>query len=223
MPLYGKKMVAAVCLVAGLGIVFEGYDQGVMSGVNISPSYINEMKLGNGSTGTVTRPQKEGGIVAIYYLGTLIGALTIGALSDRIGRNYAVIFAGFWGLLGQSLQVAAQNTPWMLCARVIAGIGTGGISAVIPVWSSELVAHDARGMVIAFEMVVNFAGISAAYWLEYLLAFVNGGRTQVRWRCEWDILFSRCVLWVKRRMLTFTRSPARFSDDVSCGVKGDED
>lgn len=30
----------SVCIVAGLGIVFEGYDQGVMSGVNISPSYI---------------------------------------------------------------------------------------------------------------------------------------------------------------------------------------
>jgi len=72
----------------------------------------------------------------------------------------------------------------MLCARVIAGFGTGGISAVIPVWSSELVAHDARGMVIAFEMLVNFAGISAAYWLEYLLSFVNAGRTQVRWRCK---------------------------------------
>ena len=137
------------------------------------------MHLGDGASGTITQPEKEGGIVAIYYLGTLFGALgyvapTIhltcfsdilfsgGALSDKIGRNKAIIFAGFWGLLGQSLQAAAQNTNWMLCARVIAGIGTGGISAVIPVWSSELVAHDARGMVIAFEMVVNFAGISAS-------------------------------------------------------------
>lgn len=50
----------------------------------------------------------------------------------------------------------------MLCARILAGVGTGGISAVIPVWSSELVAHDSRGAVIAFEMVVNYAGISSA-------------------------------------------------------------
>lgn len=84
--------------------------------------------------------------------------------------------------MGSALQVAAQNAPWMLCARVIAGVGTGIISAVIPVWSSELVAHDARGMVIAFEMVVNYAGISSAYWLEYVLAFINGGNTTFRWR-----------------------------------------
>lgn len=35
---------------------------------------------------------------------------------------------------------------------------------------------------MAFEMTVNFAGISASYWLEYLLAFINNGHTQVRWR-----------------------------------------
>ena len=182
MPLYGKHAVSAVCLVAGLGIVFEGYDQGVMSGVNISPSYIDLMSLGDGTTGTTTKTEKEGGIVAIYYLGTLIGALAGGALSDRIGRNYAVICAGFFGLLGQSLQSAAQNAAWMMCARVIAGVGTGGISAVIPVWGSELVGHKSRGMVMAFEMTVNFAGISASYWLEYLLSFRNNGQTQVRWR-----------------------------------------
>lgn len=80
------------------------------------------------------------------------------------------------------MQAAAQNAPWMLCSRILGGIGTGVISAVIPVWGSELVNHDARGMVMAFEMTVNFAGISASYWLEYLLAFVNDGHTQVRWR-----------------------------------------
>lgn len=50
----------------------------------------------------------------------------------------------------------------MLCARIIAGVGTGIISAVVPVWSSELVSHDMRGAVMAFEMVVNYAGISTA-------------------------------------------------------------
>lgn len=57
---------------------------------------------------------------------------------------------------------SAQNSDWMLCARILAGVGTGIVSAVIPVWGSELVAHDARGGVMAFEMVVNFVGISTS-------------------------------------------------------------
>lgn len=138
------------------------------------------MQIGDGETGTITNASKQGGLVAIYYLGTLLGALmyvwvlldfggllTLGSnrggyISDKIGRNKTIIFAGFWGLLGSSLQVAAQNSNWMLCARILAGVGTGGISAVIPVWSSEIVAHDNRGQVIAFEMVVNYIGISSA-------------------------------------------------------------
>lgn len=58
------------------------------------------------------------------------------------------------------MQAAAQNAPWMLCSRILGGIGTGVISAVIPVWGSELVSHDARGMVMAFEMTVKQVSLS---------------------------------------------------------------
>ncbi|KAN0116906.1 general substrate transporter [Hyaloscypha variabilis] len=208
MPLYGQNMVYAISLVAGLGIVFEGYDQGVMSGVNISPSYIDLMQIGDGATGTITNPNKQGGLVAIYYLGTLLGALMGGWVSDKIGRNKTIIFASFWGLLGSSLQVAAQNSNWMLCARILAGVGTGGISAVIPVWSSELVAHDSRGAVIAFEMVVNYAGISSAYWLEYVLAFINGGNTSFRWR--FPLGFQMIPLLVLMIMMLYMPESPRF-------------
>lgn len=34
------------------------------------------MQIGDGATGTITKPSKQGGLVAIYYLGTLIGALS---------------------------------------------------------------------------------------------------------------------------------------------------
>ncbi|KAK5453627.1 hypothetical protein LTS15_006814 [Exophiala xenobiotica] len=162
--------------------MFEGYDQEVMSVVNISPSYIDLVKIGDSSTGTITQPTKQGGIVAIYYIGTLVGALMGGAMSDKFGRRKAIFFGGIWGLFGQSMQVAAQNANWMLCARLLAGVGTGSIGALIPVWGSELVAHNARGMVMAFETFVNFAGISTSYWLEYGLSFVKHGHTQVRWR-----------------------------------------
>jgi hypothetical protein len=33
------------------------------------------MQIGDGATGTITNPNKQGGLVAIYYLGTLLGAL----------------------------------------------------------------------------------------------------------------------------------------------------
>lgn len=50
-----------------------------------------------------------------------------------------------------------------------------------PRWCSTMLTLWS-GMAIAFQMVVNFSGISASYWLEYLLSFVGNGNTQVRWR-----------------------------------------
>lgn len=94
------------------------YDQGVMSGVNISPDYINVMGLRG-------RDALLGAIVAVYYFGTLIGALMGGWIGDKIGRIRTVVVGSLIAILGAILQTAAQNVAWMMASRIITGIGTG--------------------------------------------------------------------------------------------------
>jgi len=89
--------------------------------------------------------------VAVYYIGTLIGALIAGSLADRSGRIKAVVFGCMWALLGAVLQASAYNIAWMCCARIIAGVGVGAIDCVIPVWSAEVSSHSARGAFLAIE------------------------------------------------------------------------
>ncbi|KAH9457704.1 hypothetical protein Pst134EB_010023 [Puccinia striiformis f. sp. tritici] len=107
-PCKGKSMTWAVNIVAGIAIMFYGFDQGVMSGVNITPNYQEEM-------GIFSQPQTEGnaakigGIVAVYYAGAFVGALIGGILGDRIGRLKAIVFACFWAIIGAALQASAQN------------------------------------------------------------------------------------------------------------------
>jgi MFS family permease len=67
-----------------VSIFFEGYDQGVMGGVNSSPCYI-QVGIGT-SDGQITDTLHEGGIVSIYYLGCIFGCFAGGWLADRIGR-----------------------------------------------------------------------------------------------------------------------------------------
>lgn len=60
----------------------------MMGGVNDSPTYVRRMGLGyqeNGSI-TVTNTLLQGGIVSVYYLGTLIGCFMGGYVSDKLGR-----------------------------------------------------------------------------------------------------------------------------------------
>ncbi len=105
----------------------------------------------NSPKGNSRNVAAEGGIVAVYYGGTLVGALIAGSLADRAGRIKAVVFGSMWALLGAVLQASAQNIAWMCCARVIAGVGVGAIDCVIPVWSAEVSSHSARGAFLAIE------------------------------------------------------------------------
>lgn len=68
-----------------ISIFFEGYDQGVMGGVNSSPRYIQEVGIGT-SDGKITDSLHEGGIVSIYYLGCIFSCFARGWLADRISR-----------------------------------------------------------------------------------------------------------------------------------------
>lgn len=68
-----------------ISIFFEGYDQGVMGGVNDSPRYVTEVGIGL-EDGTVTNTVHQGGIVSIYYLGCIFGCFAGGWAADRIGR-----------------------------------------------------------------------------------------------------------------------------------------
>lgn len=162
-----------------------------MSGVNNTPDYVKRMELGEvvppypGNdvySVNVTNSAKLGGIVSVYYLGTLIGAMLGGWLGDKLGRINVIRIGCAWSIFGAALQTAAMNSNWMICARVINGIGTGHLNAAVPVWSAETSAFSSRGFFIAMEFTLNIFGVVVAYWLEYGLSYINQGDSVIRWR-----------------------------------------
>ena len=67
-------------------------------------------------------------------------------------------------------------------ARAVNGIGTGILNAIVPVWATETAEHTSRGQFIAIEFTLNIFGVVVAYWLEFGLSFIDGGRSPFRWR-----------------------------------------
>ncbi|KAL3436515.1 general substrate transporter [Aspergillus tetrazonus] len=183
-----RGLLIAINCVAALSILFFGYDQGMMSGVNNSKDYIDlmgfgytEMKDGHPSP-VVTNSLLQGGIVSVYYLGTLFGALLGGWTGDKVGRIKTIAFGSVWAIFGAALQCSAQNHDWMICARFINGIGTGILNAIVPVWATETAEHTSRGQFIAIEFTLNIFGVVLAYWLEFGLSFIDNGASPFRWR-----------------------------------------
>ena len=121
-----RRLLLGVNSIAALSILFFGYDQGMMSGVNNSKDYIDRMgfgytKMEDGSlTPVVTDSLLQGGIVSVYYLGTLCGALLGGWLGDRIGRIRSIAVGALWAIVGAALQCSAMNANWMICGMLSA-------------------------------------------------------------------------------------------------------
>ncbi len=151
-----------------------------MGSVNANPNYLVTMGLGN-ADGVVFDSTKQGGIVSIYYLGTLLGSLLGGMVSDRFGRKIAVVTGCFWVFLGASLMASAMNVTWMLLARVLAGIGTGQLTSVVPIWSAETSGHLGRGAYISYELTFEPVATVIGYWMAYGLT-KNHANEAFEWR-----------------------------------------
>lgn len=118
-----RQLLIGINCVAALSILFFGYDQGMMSGVNNAEDYIKLMNFGytkmegGEATPVVTNTLLQGGIVSVYYLGTLCGALFGGWLGDRMGRIKSIAAGAVWAIVGASLQCSAMNRDWMICGE----------------------------------------------------------------------------------------------------------
>jgi MFS family permease len=170
--------------IAGLSILFFGYDQGMMGGVNTAYEYYTRMGFGHkGPDGGVVVDDTllQGGIVSVYYLGTLVGCLVGGSIGDRYGRIKTIFLGAAVAVVGACLQCSAMNAEWMICARLINGWGTGILNAIVPVWATETAEHKSRGQFIAIEFTLNILGVVIAYWLEYGCSFYGDGTSSFIW------------------------------------------
>lgn len=176
-----------------------------MSGVNNAKDYYTLMGFGHQDpeTGAVVVDNSilQGGIVSVYYLGTLVGALGGGIFGDKYGRIKAIALGAAIAVLGATLQCSAQNHAWMICARLVNGFGTGILNCIVPVYATETAEHTSRGQFIAIEFTLNIFGVVVAYWLEYGCSYYMNGESSFVWRFPiafqiLPLLFLFCITWI---------------------------
>ncbi|KAL2050899.1 hypothetical protein ABVK25_008797 [Lepraria finkii] len=200
-----RALLVAINCEGSLAIFFFGYDQGMMGSVNVSIDYaVNVMKFGhvapNSTQVVVDNTLLQGGITSVYYLGCLVGCLVGGWIAEKVGRIKVIALGSIWGVFGASLQCSAQNSNWMICARLINGIGTGMLNVIVPVWSTETAPHTSRGMFVSVEFFLNIFGVVVAYWLGFGCSYVGGGYSSFVWRFPVafqiiPLLFLFAIVW----------------------------
>ncbi len=135
-----------------LGGLLFGFDTGIISGAS---SLIE--------TNFSSNIEQTGFITSSVLIGSSIGALSIGSLSDKFGRKKLLILASILFLIGSGLSMAAVGFVSMIVARIILGFAVGSASALTPAYLAELADAPHRGSLGSMFQLMITLGILLAY------------------------------------------------------------
>eukprot|EP00051_Salpingoeca_urceolata_P007901 m.101574 g.101574 ORF g.101574 m.101574 type:complete len:490 (-) comp15465_c0_seq4:19-1488(-) len=117
-------------------------------------------------------------VVSLFAIGGLLGGLSAGPLTARIGRRSALLLNNVWFVLGSLLMGFASNVDMLIAGRFVVGIGGGAATVVVPMYLAEVSPVEVRGAVGVLNQLAITSGIliSQILGLEELLG------TEQRWR-----------------------------------------
>lgn len=178
-----------------------GYDQGVMSGIITGPyfkDYFNQP----------SRAQ-IGTMVAILEVGAFISSLVVGRVGDIIGRRKTILYGSIIFVVGGALQAFANGMAALILGRIIAGVGVGALSTIVPVYQSEISPPHNRGQLACIEFTGNIVGYATSVWVDYFCSFIE---SNLSWRIP---LFMQCTMGALLAMgaLVISESPRWLLDN----------
>jgi sugar porter (SP) family MFS transporter len=173
-------------LSSSMAFLLFGYDQGVFGGLIATPQLLGGLRI------DVTDSTLQGLVVAIYDIGCLIGCLWTAVYGLKFGRRILVIIGCLFLILGAGLQGGALSTAMMIGGRIVAGIGTGINSTIIPVWVSECAHSHRRGPLVLIQIVIVQLGLVLSYWFDY--GTTTNYKGSIVWRLPLYFQISFCLL-----------------------------
>ncbi|KAG2365289.1 general substrate transporter [Suillus spraguei] len=188
--LRGRKLMAAVALVAGTGFTLFGYDQGVMSSLLTGnqfeasfPEVIVEASHPNHAT-------LQSFTIAIYEVGCLFGALSNLWVGDKLGRRRTIVVGGSIMIAGAILQTTAFSFPHLIFARIFTGFGNGLITSTVPTYHAELSPSAKRGRMIMMEGTLIVVGVTIAFFVNWSSA---QWRVPIALQLVFEIIMVTCI------------------------------
>ena len=180
-------------VVAALGGFLFGYDTAVISG---TIAQVTE-QFGLDAL-------QQGWYVGCTLIGSIIGVLFAGILSDKFGRKSTMILSAI--LFSTSAIGCAVSTDFnqLVIYRIIGGVGIGVVSIISPLYISEVAVAQYRGRLVSLYQLAVTIGFLGAYLVNYQLLGYSMSNPDVStgW---WNLVF---VSEVWRGMLGMETLPA---------------
>lgn len=156
-----RRTVYLVLAVVGIAILFDGYDLviygAVLSTLLEDPSHIGALS-----------PAVAGTLGSYAMVGVMIGALSAGAVGDRLGRRKVMLTAIVWFSIGMGLTALANSIAMFGFLRFLTGLGVGMIVATGGAIIAEFAPANRKNL---FNAIV-YSGVPAGGVMASLLALL---------------------------------------------------
>ncbi|KAL9078215.1 MAG: hypothetical protein Q9157_002868 [Trypethelium eluteriae] len=121
--LVGSSLVTGAAFLASLGGFSFGYDQGVISIINVMPQFHQVFPKTETAFG-------KSFMTAMLQFGCFLGCWFFPWLADTISRKWALTIVVVIFNIGAIIQTAAQSYGALVAGRTITGLGVGTLALV---------------------------------------------------------------------------------------------
>ena len=165
----GLRKVRGWGLWINLATFLIGYATGVIAGALL---YVrDDINLSNTQQGLAT---------SILLLGAMAAAMVTGGLAEKFGRKILLGVAGVLFAVGFALAALAPGFWLLILGRLIAGLGVGVGSALVPTYLGEISPVQIRGWMLTLNQLMQTVGMLVAYVVNLIFA-ANGNWRAMFW------------------------------------------
>lgn len=112
------------------------------------PGFQQHFGLTSGSN-----PEQIRNFVSLVYIGYAVGAALSFFVNDRIGRLWSYrLYLAVW-TVGQIIAISTLNVSGLYAARIISGMGIGGLTVSGPMSLAEIAPTEIRGLLTSWYVV----------------------------------------------------------------------
>ena len=147
-----------LAVVAAIGGILFGYDTAVISGT----TEVVKAQFGLSTGG-------EGWYVGCALIGSIIGVLVAGMLSDFLGRKKTMLISALLFSISAIGCAVCADFAQLVVFRMIGGFGIGIVSIVSPIYISEVSPAQVRGTMVSLYQLFITIGFLLAYLMNFLI------------------------------------------------------
>ncbi len=175
---FNVKYIFTISMVSAMGGLLFGYDWVVIGGAK--PFYEQFFYISQ-------NPLLQGWAMSCALLGCLLGAITSGVFSDRLGRKKLLIFSAFLFTLSAIGTGATSDFNLFIIYRILGGAGIGLASNLSPMYIAEVSPASMRGKFVSLNQLTIVIGILLAQIANWQIAKpVPLGATDVEILNSWN-------------------------------------